>query len=487
MFNSTIWVRHDPEASVHMHEDPMDRLRDRVSVMEHNLETLRTRVTQVADLQDAQGTREDHRAKIARLNEVEECATVHTLREFMSKIRRLEAMFTGEDGGAIFEAIRACNRRLDSHRDTMDDFYARISTQDWYHDISDPEGGEETENQPGIEYRSSGRQRLRGHAPQRRTMRQWTRTMPRPSPPSGNDAPPTQDRSPTIPPEMMQQAIQRLFVAYNQCVHRVAQTDDRMEQFRSNLRRDALELALNVQRIEQDVQHQYQATSRIKETLFDDVQERVKSLEERLRHVMDHEMHVNQTIDTNTHSQGASMSAIIDEQGDVRKLAENLASRLDRSQEVSSATQSANVLLEINDLRSKVCRLTEQSTKLDGDVSFLSKLSEQVELLENQVVKWRYRLPELTDDESQEKIVSAIEVREELDEFKDAVYRKLKEILTSLNTLRESVRLIENDREESWEAISHKVSTLVEDSVGSLTDRLTEHRAITENYSCHRG
>ena len=61
-----------------------------------------------------------------------------------------------------------------------------------------------------------------------------------------------------------------------------------------------------------------------------------------------------------------------------------------------------------------------------------------------------------------------------MDELKDVVYRKLKEILTSLNTLRESVRLIENDKEESWEAISHKVSTLVEDSVGSLTERLTE-------------
>ena len=130
MFNSTIWVRRDHEASAHMHEDPMDQLRDRVCAMEHNLETLRTRVTQVADLRDAQGIREDHRAIIARLNEVEECATVHTLREFMSKIRRLEAMFTGEDGGAIIEAIRACNRRLDSHRDTMDVFYARISTQD---------------------------------------------------------------------------------------------------------------------------------------------------------------------------------------------------------------------------------------------------------------------------------------------------------------------------------------------------------------------
>ena len=43
MFNSTMWIRHDPEASARMYEDPMDRLRDRVFAMEHNLETLRTR------------------------------------------------------------------------------------------------------------------------------------------------------------------------------------------------------------------------------------------------------------------------------------------------------------------------------------------------------------------------------------------------------------------------------------------------------------
>ena len=157
MFNSTIWIRHDSEASARAHEDPMDQLRDRVHAMEHNLETLRTRLTQVADLRDAQGIREDHRAIVARLNEVEECASVHTLREFMSKILRLESMLSGETGGVIGEAIRACNRRIDSHRDTMDDFYARISTQDWYHDISDQEGGEEAENQPGMENRPPGR------------------------------------------------------------------------------------------------------------------------------------------------------------------------------------------------------------------------------------------------------------------------------------------------------------------------------------------
>ena len=284
-----------------VHEDParMDQLRDRVYAMVHNLETLRTRLTQVADLQDAQGIREDHRAIVARLNEVEECASVHTLREFMSKIHRLESMLSGEHGGVIGEAIRACNRRIDSQRATLDDFYARISIQDWYHDISDQEGDEEvrmsnrdtnTENQPGIENRSSGRRRLRGHVPQRR----FQRAMPRPPPP-----PPEHDTegTATFPPEMIQQAMHRLFVAYNQCVTRVAQTDDRLEQFRSAIRRDALDMALTVQRTGQDVQHQQQAIEQIKGTLFEDVQERVKSLEERLRSAMDHEVHVNKTIE----------------------------------------------------------------------------------------------------------------------------------------------------------------------------------------------
>ena len=172
-------------------------------------------------------------------------------------------------------------------------------------------------------------------------------------------------------PEVMQQAVQRLFTAYNQCVNRVAQTDDRMEQFRTNLRRDALELALNVKRTEQDVQHLYQSNAHIKRTLFDDVQERVKGLEERLHQMMDHEVQVSQTMDRNTHSQCASINAIIAEQSDLRKLVEDLASRLDRSQAASIATQgelNTNALLEINDLKSKVCRLTEQSTKLEGDL-----------------------------------------------------------------------------------------------------------------------
>ena len=69
MFQTTIWLEHDSEVSARTHEEPIEQLRDRVRTMEANLETLRTRLTQVADLRDAQGLREGHRALIARLTQ----------------------------------------------------------------------------------------------------------------------------------------------------------------------------------------------------------------------------------------------------------------------------------------------------------------------------------------------------------------------------------------------------------------------------------
>ena len=177
MFSSTIWIRHDSEASARAHGNPVDSLRDRMLAMEHNLDTLRTRLTQVADLRDAQGFEKTIEPLLRDLMKLKNARPCILFREFMSKICRLEAMFTGEDGGAIFGAIRACNRRIDSQKNALDDFHARIRTQDWYHDISEQEEDEEMENQLDVENRSSGRRRPRGHAPHRRTLRQWTRPL----------------------------------------------------------------------------------------------------------------------------------------------------------------------------------------------------------------------------------------------------------------------------------------------------------------------
>ena len=68
IFHTTIWLEHDREAVAH--EEPIEQLRDQVSTMEANIQTLRTRVTQIADLRDAQGLREGQQALTARLTEM---------------------------------------------------------------------------------------------------------------------------------------------------------------------------------------------------------------------------------------------------------------------------------------------------------------------------------------------------------------------------------------------------------------------------------
>ena len=78
------------------------------------------------------------------------------------------------------------------------------------------------------------------------------------------------------------------------------------------------------------------------------------------------------------------------------------------------ATQSelsTNALLEINDLKSKVARLTEQNTKLEGHMSYLSSLSVQVDAL------WKC-LPPGTGPDGPERVVTAVEEQDEMDEFR---------------------------------------------------------------------
>ena len=70
------------------------------------------------------------------------------------------------------------------------------------------------------------------------------------------------------------------------------------------------------------------------------------------------------------------------------------------------------------DLKAKVLRLTEQCTEHAGKLTYFESMSEQVSLLEAQVIKWRYRLPGLTDDRSRERVVTAVDEQEDLDKFK---------------------------------------------------------------------
>ena len=70
-------------------------------------------------------------------------------------------------------------------------------------------------------------------------------------------------------------------------------------------------------------------------------------------------------------------------------------------------------------------------------------MSEQVSLIEQQILRWRYRLPDLSDDDSREHVISAVEVREDLDKFKDKTMEKAREANNRLFALENEVRLFE--------------------------------------------
>ena len=93
--------------------------------------------------------------------------------------------------------------------------------------------------------------------------------------------------------------------------------------------------------------------------------------------------------------------------------------------------------LEVNDLKAKVLRLTEQITEYNAKVNFFSGISEKIDLMDRQIQRWRYRLPNLIDDESQEPVVSAVEVQEELNRFQDLTMSKIRDVRQDIKSLKE--------------------------------------------------
>ena len=194
--------------------------------------------------------------------------------------------------------------------------------------------------------------------------------MPRPPPP-----PQTEE---SVGSTHMQQAMQRLHVAYNQCVSRTNHVEERLDEFRNAIQRDATDLALMVHRHEQSVTEHHRKIQQLDESV-EETQERIVGLDRYSPQIVQHEHHVNQTIDRNTHSQTASISAIIREYEDMRKMVTELAKRVDQSQDGLNTPRNetnTNVLLELGDLRTKMTRLTEQHASLEGDVSFLKGMAE---------------------------------------------------------------------------------------------------------------
>ena len=461
MFNSTIFIEHEAVDN-EMQDDPIGSMHSRLRCVEHNIETLRTRLTQVFDLRDTQGIRRDHRAIATRLDEVEEYASASNFREFMTKIQRLESMLLSDGGGTVGESIRLCTRRIDQQQVILDDVQSRVRAQEANMEWSE----ENSENVSGRENRTTDRRRRRGVPSQAI----WRSPMPRPPPPP--------QTSETPRTEIDQQALSRLFTAYNQCVGRTGQLEHRFDQFRFDLRREATDMALLLQDHDQRVNTHTREIRQLTASL-EEAQNRIAGLDTLTKTIVEHDHHVTQQFDKATHSQTASICGLIKEQEDMRKMIEELASRFDKSQDGLSTPQgeaTTGVLLDMGDLKTKVARMLEQHTQMEGEVSFLKTLHEHVEEIGKQIVKWNNRLPDWNDetDKDGDKLPTPVEVQEELTELTTTSYAKFHRIFNRLQALENMVGALGQSRDESWEAVSNRVSTLVESSVTSLSGRLTE-------------
>ena len=80
----------------------------------------------------------------------------------------------------------------------------------------------------------------------------------------------------------------------------------------------------------------------------------------------------------------------------------------------------------------------------------------------------------MTTVESLLTFVTAVEVQEELGKFRDMSVQKIRELNSTRFSLEREVRLLDRARDDSWEVISQRLSTLVHDSITSLPSRLTD-------------
>ena len=105
------------------------------------------------------------------------------------------------------------------------------------------------------------------------------------------------------------------------------------------------------------------------------------------------------------------------------------------------------------------------------------------QLAENQIIRWRYRIPDLTDDESSERIVTAFEVQEQLNGFKGATRRKIDDVRQAIVVLEDRVNILRRARNETWELIKDRLTSELDRTATSLSDRLTRLERMMQSQS----
>ena len=74
----------------------------------------------------------------------------------------------------------------------------------------------------------------------------------------------------------------------------------------------------------------------------------------------------------------------------------------------------------------------------------------------------------------QEPVVRAVEAQEQVSQFQESTRNNVRDVRHETNSLERKVQLLERARSDSWEVISQRLNSMVGDSVGALSDRLTD-------------
>ena len=195
----------------------------------------------------------------------------------------------------------------------------------------------------------------------------------------------------------------RLAESRRQGAEDINHLDSKINQFRHDFQETMIESALSVQRVTQEVRGQGQRLDRLSHVVHNVVMDKLDEVEFRFQR-SDEVMH-QITMETDRRSQDmcTSIGRFIDEQLDVQKVVEELARLVDDMQNgthpggVSSDSDVASeqnlpdasiaMQLEIEDLKRKVARLSEQSTQHTQQISSLTPLTERVDLADSQIIR----------------------------------------------------------------------------------------------------
>ena len=98
--------------------------------------------------------------------------------------------------------------------------------------------------------------------------------------------------------------------------------------------------------------------------------------------------------------------------------------------------------MEEEDLKQKVAPLIEQVDQHNREIGNVSPVMPRVELIEDQIERWRYRLPNMLLGDQIDEITTAIEVQEELQALNAADRRRIEEIREVITAIEERVNIL---------------------------------------------